>query len=376
MDQIPNGSNGSPVSASPSLVVDRLPIRTVALHGMTGPELNRLSDAIWFMAQYRQPKRGLWLLHTNKGTPRTSISNIQKRITRLQHDYGLRPYTVTTFETRGGLHAHIVFLGNREIVERLKSSTAFECIRVDPVRDPGGLTRKYLAKERTPQAGYRRQHVLGGRLRGSHRLDGGGDRVRLSRDLERDAISAGYVESWQHTNARRSAERKPYSPRTTQRLRKTAPRPAGQLPLLPELNRPVARLRDFGGGFMPPSVAREIEFLRGQLGLSQTQLASLIGRSQGQLANALRGARSDFRGGRQSAAGSPVAKQQQIKYIVFNDLAIKNRGARVFFKKRAEWRAELSAAPITSAGPSPGWPRAWDQLFLGLMCIQCSSGGS
>ena len=40
---------------------------------------------------------------------------------------------------------------------------------------------------------------------------------------------------------------------------------------------------------MPPCVAREIEFLRRQLGLSQTQLASLIGRSQGQLANALRG---------------------------------------------------------------------------------------
>jgi transcriptional regulator with XRE-family HTH domain len=36
-------------------------------------------------------------------------------------------------------------------------------------------------------------------------------------------------------------------------------------------------------------VSREIEFLRRQLGLSQTQLASLIGRSQGQLANALRG---------------------------------------------------------------------------------------
>jgi hypothetical protein len=206
----------------------------------------------------------------------------------LQIERGLRPYNVTAFETRGGLHAHIVFLGNREIVERLKSSTAFgEFIQVDAVGDPGSLTRKYLAKERTPQAGYGRQHVLGGRLRGSHRLDGGGDRARLSRDLERDAISAGYVEPWQHTNARRSAERKAYRLR---RLRPSkAPRPAGQLPLLPELNRPVARLRNFGGGFMPPSVGREIEFLRRQLGLSQTQLANLIGRSQGQLANALRG---------------------------------------------------------------------------------------
>jgi hypothetical protein len=284
----PTGHSAPPALAAPSIIVDRLPTRTVAPHGMTGPELSRLTGAVWFMEQHRQPERGLWLLHTNKGTARPSISNIQKRITRLQIEHGLRPYNVTTFETRGGLHAHIVFLGNHEIAERLTSSTAFgESIQVDPVADPTRLARKYLAKERTPQAGYGRYHVLGGRLRRSHRLDGGGDRVRLSRDLERDAISAGYVEAWQHTNARRSAERKPY------RLRRLhprkAPRPAGQLPLLPELNRPVARLRDFGGGFMPPSVAREIEFLRRQLGLSQTHLASLIGRSQGQLANALRG---------------------------------------------------------------------------------------
>src|SRR5262245_34800359 len=191
------------------------------------------------MELHCRPKRGLWLLHTNKGTARSTIADIQKRITRLQIEHGVRSYNVTTFETRGGLHAHIVFLGNREIAERLKSSTAFgEFIQVDPViDDPGAIARKYLAKERTPQAGYRRQHLLGGRLRGSHRLDGGGDRVRLSRDLERDAIDAGFVEQWKHTNARRSAERKAY------RLRRLyphkAPRPAGQLPLLPELDRPV-----------------------------------------------------------------------------------------------------------------------------------------
>jgi hypothetical protein len=56
-------------------------------------------------------------------------------------------------------------------------------------------------------------HILGGRIKGSHRLEGGGDRVRLSCELERDAIEAGYVEPWRHTNARRSAVRKPYSPR-------------------------------------------------------------------------------------------------------------------------------------------------------------------
>ena len=255
---------------------------------MTGPELNRLNNALRFMELYCRPKRSLWWLHTDKGTPRATIADIQKRITRLQVEYGLRPYNVTAFETRGGLHAHITFIGNREIAERLKGSAVFgEFIQVDLLSDPAGVARKYLAKERTPQAGYGRESVLGGRIRGSHRLEGGGDRVRLSRDLERDAISNGYVENWQRTNARRSAERKSY------RLRRLyphkAPRPAGQLPLLPELSRPVARLREFGGGFVPPAVAMEIEFRRRQLGLSQLELATSIGRSQGQLANALRG---------------------------------------------------------------------------------------
>src|SRR5262249_31166463 len=116
---------------------------------------------------------------------------------------------------------------------------------------------------------------------------GGGDRVRLSRDLERDAIDAGYVEPWQHTNARRSAERKAYPLRRL--YPRKAPRPAGQLPLLPEFERPVSRLRDFGGGVVPPAVRVEIEWRRRQLGLSQIELAAMIGRSQGQLANALRG---------------------------------------------------------------------------------------
>jgi len=143
-----------------------------------------------------------------------------------------------------------------------------------------------LAKERTPQAGYR-SRVLGGRLKGSHRLDGGGDRVRLSRDLERDAIEAGAIDPWQHTNAKRSDERKAY------RLRRLSPRkalrPVGQLALFPEIDRPVSRLREFGGGMMPAAVALEIEHLRRQHGWSQRKLGAMIGRSQGQIANALRG---------------------------------------------------------------------------------------
>jgi hypothetical protein len=82
--------------------------------------------------------------------------------------------------------------------------------------------------------------MLGGRLKGSHRLPGGGDRVRLSRGLERDAIDAGYVAPWQHTNAKRSTERKPY--RLRRLSHRKAPRLAGQLSLFPEIERPF---RDF-----------------------------------------------------------------------------------------------------------------------------------
>ena len=73
------------------------------------------------------------------------------------------------------------------------------------------------------------------------------------------------------------------------RIEGTAIRLSGQIALLPEIERPVSRLNQFGGGFIPPAVALEIEHLRNQSGLTQRELAARIGVSQGQLANALRG---------------------------------------------------------------------------------------
>jgi hypothetical protein len=97
----------------------------------------------------------------------------------------------------------------------LRRSRLCIAAKIELVTDIGGL-KKYLAKERTPQAGYKRRD-LGGRISGSHRLPGGGDRVRLSRQLERDAIEAGLVDPWKHTNAKRSAQRKDYRPRLSSR---------------------------------------------------------------------------------------------------------------------------------------------------------------
>jgi hypothetical protein len=196
---------------APPLEVAGLP-RTAATWGITGPELNRLGNAVWFMDLHcKRGRCDLWLLTTARATPRSLIADVWKLITRLQGTQRLRCYSVITFESRGGLHAHIIFLGTRRIAKRLKQPRRFgELLDIRPVTDLNGLTRKYLAKERTPQAGYRRERILGVRIRGSHRLPGGGDRVRLSRELESDAIEAGYVEPWQHTNAKRSVEEKPY----------------------------------------------------------------------------------------------------------------------------------------------------------------------
>jgi len=229
MKQTVSHSELQSINATPSLIVDRLPARTAVTWGITGPEIERSSDAVRFMELYCQPRYSrLWLATTDRGTSRSLIADIWKRITRLQGTiwkritrlqgtYGFRPYSVVTFEGSGGLHAHITFIGNCEIARRLKDSKKFgEQIHLRRVVDPNGLVRKYLAKERTPQASYRREHVFGGRIKGSHPLEGGGDRVRLSRELERDAIQAGYVDPWQHSNARRSSGRKPYRQRHRQ----------------------------------------------------------------------------------------------------------------------------------------------------------------
>lgn len=189
-------------SRAPDIVTTTF--RTVAPHGLSGAEIRRLSDAMRFMVLHCSKRGRLWIAHLNKGSGRAIVADVQKRINKAQTKYALPRYAVTVFETSGGLHAHVVYIGNAAIATRLKVSTKFHGIEVARVTDADGLARGYLVKERTPQAGYQREHLLGGRLKGSHRLEGGGDRVRLSRNLERDAIEAGIVEPWQHTNAKRS----------------------------------------------------------------------------------------------------------------------------------------------------------------------------
>ena len=205
---------------------------------MTWQEIQRLDGAVHVMRRHCQTQRGrLWFLSTSRGLERDDIDSIWKRVTKLQGRYGLAKYSVLKFETSGGLHAHIVFVGNNALIGKLRTAAFGASIDVRPVYDPAGLVG-YLSKDRTPQAQYGRR-LRGGRIKGSHRLEGGGPRVRLSAKLKEDAIAAGLVQPWKQENARRSDTRKDYRKRA---LTRRAPRQSGQILLFPELSKPVARV--------------------------------------------------------------------------------------------------------------------------------------
>jgi len=236
--------------------------KTTAPHGITGQEIKRFDGVVHFMKKkHCTGGRQLWWVSVAHGSSREFIDKVWKRITNLQRDNRLPPYRAMTLEARGGLHAHIAFVGNRNIADRLKGSAALGgAINVGKVYNSAGLAQGYLAKERTPQASFRRP-LLGGRIKGSHRLEGGRDRVRLSDPLKHDAIAAGYIQPWARDNAKRKPDRKGYRLRSSGPLAR-APRESGQLLLFPEFSKPVARLQAFRGGRMPPAVAAEAEFRR------------------------------------------------------------------------------------------------------------------
>lgn len=266
--------------------------KTTAKHGLTGPECKRWSSALHWMA--KRCRKGQRLSYavvklSEKGTIHDAIGRFRSTVTKLQGELGLPKYSGLLIETLGGIHGNIVYVTTDEMDDRLKARCFHANVHIQPVTELEKLARGYLLKERTPQANYKRQHFfLGGRVSQSHRLEGGGDRVRLSEDLKHDAIEANYVEPWPRDNSKRSDKRK------LMRLRVTgpqarAPKPSGQIPLLPELERPVSRLHDYFGGAMPKAVALECEHRRKRYGLSQDQLAGLVGVSQPTYANAIAG---------------------------------------------------------------------------------------
>jgi len=273
-----------------SLVKDGSP-RTVAKHGLTRREVQRIDGGVMALKTLaRQKRQQVCWASFAAGSGSNIQSQFRKRLVTLQREEGIEQVWLSVSETDPDRHDHVVFLATPALMKRLAAAPRFQqpVVKIGPVDNPKGIVG-YLSKEATPQAAYRNAAVPR-RKRGSHQLSEGGDRVRVSEQLKAFALEQGYIEPWQPTNAKRTSTRKPY--RLRKLYPKKAPQPADQ-ELLPfaemALRRPVARLRDFGGGFVPTPVAETIEFRRQRAGLSQRELANRCGIGQPQLANALRG---------------------------------------------------------------------------------------
>ena len=88
MQQRLSRSNRARSSDRLSITVERLAARTAAPHGITGPELERLSGVVRFVTLHCRPRRSaLWLATTNKGAARPAIADVWKRITRQHHGF-------------------------------------------------------------------------------------------------------------------------------------------------------------------------------------------------------------------------------------------------------------------------------------------------
>lgn len=273
------------------VIRQRQPSRTTAPHGIHQEEVKRLSGACHSMLTHG---RQLWFFTLGDGIQqlppgeaRTIIAAFLKVLVTMQQKEGLPKDYALVLHCDKGLHAHVICPANRRIRDALKKSARFgHYLHRRYVFDVHGLAN-YLANEMTPQA----HRATGGgirRKRGSHQLPGGGDRVRLSSALKEAVIAAGYVERWKPTNAKRKEARTSGRPYRIRSGKAPIPTPQ-QIPMFPEHEKPLARIRDFHGGILTPSQALELEFRRQRLGLSQRQVAALAGISQPHYANVVRG---------------------------------------------------------------------------------------
>jgi hypothetical protein len=176
--------------------------RTVARHrnGMSAEERKWLAEATHYMR-----RGGRSLIHLTveahdamEYEVRRLFDKVKADIGQMQIRAGDRRYLIEVLESTGSVHSHIIAptpAGRRpkDIIERLKRSSVYgDNLKGSVVTYLPGLVN-YLSKEATPEAHYAACHSFR-RLRGSHKLgEGGGDRVRLSRQLEDDLVDQGIV---------------------------------------------------------------------------------------------------------------------------------------------------------------------------------------
>jgi hypothetical protein len=281
------------------------PPRTAMSWCLSGDEVKRLLGSTLLMKQKARRGRcgcamvtvGDAVFDMTEREARDAIRDLEARITRDQERAHLPKYRVTVYESVGGFHAHIVCMATPQLIERWRASAEFTpfCVGEDAIQqvtDPHRLAQRYLTKERRPAPPGTQRH-LGARVPGSHRIEGGGDRVRLSAQLKADALAKDLITPWKRTKAKTpkppSTERTSAAIESPKVLRETLfdlpglPAKAAQA-VRPKRARPPIATKHEGQGELPlamPDIADLIRTIPG----SDAERATLIGVSRAQVTN-------------------------------------------------------------------------------------------
>lgn len=279
-------SDGAPGS---SLVRDA-PIRTACPSGLSHLELPWLTEGMTYL---QRQGSGVFVTVQAYGRPERIVRDLARKakahLTTYQARAGMkRRLWLEVLESKPEVHTHIVapfpsLAAAAKAIETLNGSSLFlsygaNTLMAVPVTAWNKLT-KYLAGEATPQAWFAAGRSFT-RVKGSHPLgEGGGDRVRVSRDLDAALVRSGNIEPRKRSYALRSL---PKPPKTIQ---------AGetQLSLFPHLDKPISRLKDFNAGVAPAAVRAEIRFRLRRRGWTQDELARRTNMSRPQITNFLQG---------------------------------------------------------------------------------------
>lgn len=295
-------------------------------NGISVAELELMNEAMALMSRKakKADQQVLWitigdaLFNLDYAGRLEIIREAKKRITKEQGRAGIPQHLLEVIELLGsaGFHSHLVCIGNAKMLGHLRNSewlapytVGSNAIRYITERNGGWIgVFRYLSEERTNPANRSRFRAVGLPPRKpATKLTGAGDRVRISDALKSDLIKGSHIRPFTATPWKRKAlvgvTATPFSPHVEKRLRREAALSrseqsraihittmslAGQISMFPD-ERPVTRIRDYGGGFMPPSIAEKIEHHRRRLGFTQAQLAALVGICQPTFSNVIKG---------------------------------------------------------------------------------------
>jgi len=201
-----------PINETERLICNRAhasnPVQTVVKDGISPQELRRISAAAHELKINRRNRFSFIYLVLGDDIFQmpakeafAEMRNFQKHLMTTLKRYGLPPLWLNVLEVRGGLHANYFFLGSPKLAANLavnfarfcKNGTGKGCAIQLLTEQEFDTKIRYVFKERSTQTNLMVLNGYPKKTKGSHRLEGQGDRVRLSNQLT-DSVITKYPE--------------------------------------------------------------------------------------------------------------------------------------------------------------------------------------